>query len=158
MLYYAIIINIILLILLFALYGLSIKAPKTKMIFLVLQPTGIISGVIISFLFSALFITMGPMPIDRSYSIFIIADMYENPDKVFSQEEIERVFKEKYIQKNEATKRRIEEQKSIGNIEQVMGGYSITKKGRRLIEIMRFVELLYPVDEKRTLYPEWQGD
>jgi hypothetical protein len=71
---------------------------------------------------------------------------------------IEQNFIEKFIQRNEATKRRIEEQESIGNIEQVAGGYSITDKGKRLIEIMRFVESLYPADEKRTIYPGWQND
>jgi hypothetical protein len=158
MLYYAIIVNIILLALLLILHVLLRKAAKAKTMFLVLQPTGIISGVIISFLFSALFITMGPMPIDRSYSIFSIADMYENHNKIYSQEEIEQNFIENFIQRNEATKRRIKEQESIGNIEQVAGGYSITDKGKRLIEIMRFVESLYPADEKRTIYPGWQSN
>jgi hypothetical protein len=105
-------------------------------------------------LFAMLFVSAGPMPMDRSYSIFVIADMYENPDKVYTAEEIEQAFIEKYILKNEATKRRINEQKSIGNIEESNGGYRISEKGKRLIRIMRFVESNYPVDEKETLYPK----
>jgi hypothetical protein len=117
------------------------------------KPDLFIPGVIIFLLFAAFFVTAGPMPMDRSYSIFVIADMYENPDKVYTAQEIEQTFMEKYILKNEATRRRIEEQKSIGNIEEIDGGYRISEKGKRLIKMMRFVESMYPVDEKRTLYP-----
>jgi hypothetical protein len=115
----------------------------------------ILSAIIISALFTALFVTAGPMPIDRSYSIFSIADMYEHSDRVYSAEEIEQAFMNQYIVQNEATKRRIEEQKSIGNIEETdEGGYRITEKGQRLIKTLRLVETFYPADEKRTLYPE----
>jgi hypothetical protein len=142
--------------LLLALFVFCFALGNTRRRFHVLRSNAIISALIISTLFSALFVTAGPMPIDRSYSIFSIADMYEHPDKIYTAEEIELAFTEKYIARNQATKRRIEEQKSIGNIEETDGGYRITEKGMRLIEAMRLVEAFYPADEKRTIYPGWE--
>jgi hypothetical protein len=114
----------------------------------------LLSALIIATLFAALFVTAGPMPIDRSYTVFSIADMYEQADKSYTAAEIERAFVEKYIARDQATQRRIEEQKSIGNIEETSDGYRITEKGKRLIEMMRLVEAFYPADEKGVLYPE----
>jgi hypothetical protein len=152
MLYYAVIAHTLML----AVYALGqlIFARGKKAASGALSPVTFISGLIISALFCALFITAGPMPMDRSYSIYSVAEMSQHPDQVYSREEIEDAFYKGYILQNGATFRRIQEQLSIGNFEKVgENQYRITDKGRRLIAIMRLVEKFYPVDEKRTLYP-----
>jgi hypothetical protein len=140
--------------LLLILFVLRFKLAGIGRCFHVLRLNSIIAASLISTFFSAFFVTMGPMPIDRSYTIFSIAAMYEEPDKVYTAEDIEQAFIERYIIRNQATQRRIEEQKRIGNIEEIDDGYRITEKGKRLIEMMRLVEKFYPADEKRMLYPK----
>ena len=147
MLYYAIIIHILLL----AIYGVVYLAVvKIRTFF---STNVVFSGLIISALFSFLFITAGPMTIDRSYTIFSIAYMYEHPERIYSQQDIEDTFWQEYIINKQGMRRRLDEQLSIGNIERVEEGYRITSSGKRMIEFMRFVEVFFPVDERRTIFP-----
>jgi len=151
LLYYIIIAHIVLVLL--AVLLLRVKAAKR------LAKVGaprFFAALVISMLFSALFVAAGSVAIDRSYTVFIIANMYENADKEFSAAEIESIFIDEYVIKNEATNRRINEQLETGNIEQTPnGGYRITEKGMGLIRMMRFVEALIPADEKWSIYPDY---
>jgi hypothetical protein len=52
----------------------------------------IIAAIIIQLCVSAAFVTIAPTNIDRSFSVFFLAEMYENPSKEYSQQEIEAFF------------------------------------------------------------------
>lgn len=104
-----------------------------------------------------LFITIGPLVIDRSYTIFSLADMAENQDTIFTKEEIEDRFSDIYIYQYDSIEKRIEEQLATGNIGKVAEGYKITEKGKKLIETFRLVEKIYPVEDERIIYPVY-GD
>ena len=43
-------------------------------------------------LFMALFLSLGPMTIERSYTIYSLADLTDNASKVYSAEEIKQQF------------------------------------------------------------------
>jgi len=112
----------------------------------------IFSGVIISILMVFFFISIFSAVVDRSYSVFSLNYLEQHREEAFTMEEIEKNFIENYIIGLDATQRRINEQLRIGNIEEVKDGYKITKKGTRLIKIFRFIEKIFPADEKRILY------
>lgn len=117
---------------------------------------GFVDGIMcigLTTLFMALFLSLGPMTIERSYTIYSLADMTDNASKVYSAEEIKRQFIDGYIEKAGESQKRIDEQVSIGNLLEVNGGYQISEKGQRLVGIFRFVEKIFPVTDKNSIYP-----
>ena len=100
-----------------------------------------------------LFFSLGPMPIERSYTIYSLADMSDNSDVVYSAEDIKIQFIEGYIEGANESQKRIDEQVYIGNLKEVPGGYQITEKGKNLIKIFRVVEAIFPVPDKNSIYP-----
>ena len=107
----------------------------------------------LSTLFMALFLSLGPMPIERSYTIFSLADMSENPDMIYTSEEIKEQFIEGYIEDAGESQKRIDEQVYIGNLEEIEDGYRITTKGKQLISLFRFIEYIFPVPDENSIYP-----
>lgn len=103
-----------------------------------------------------LFVTLAPLTIDRSYTIFMLSDMSENAQHTFTKEEVEDRFSDIYIYSYDSMEKRIEEQLSIGNIKESDKGYQISEKGKRLVKIFRFVEKFYPVKDERIIYPEYK--
>jgi len=113
----------------------------------------IISGVIISILMVFFFVSIFLAVFDRSYSVFSLNYLERHQEKSFTIQEIEENFIEKYVIGLDATRRRVSEQLQIGNIEEVKDGYyRISKKGVRCIKLFRFIEKIFPVEEKRVLY------
>ena len=99
-----------------------------------------------------LFFTLGPMVIERSYSIYSLAYMTDY-DEICGYEEIRDQFITGYVDGG-ATKMRIEEQVSIGNLKKIGDKYEITKKGKSLIKLLRVVEAVFPVPDTGSIYPE----
>lgn len=107
----------------------------------------------LSTLFMALFLSLGPMTIERSYTIYSLANMTENAATVYSAEEIKQQFISGYIEEAGESQKRIDEQVYIGNLLEVDGGYRISEKGKRLIKIFRMIENIFPVPDKNSIYP-----
>lgn len=103
-------------------------------------------------LFMALFFALGPMTIERSYTIYSLAYLNDYND-VYSYEEIRDQFVTGYVDAG-ATQKRIDEQVAIGNLEQIDGGYRITPKGERLVALFRIVETVFPVPDESSIYPD----
>lgn len=96
------------------------------------------------------------MTIERSYTVYSLADMTDHPDTVYSAEDIKAQFIEGYIEEANGSQKRIDEQVSIGNLEEVPGGYRITEKGKNLVELFRFLESIFPVPDESSIYPNGQ--
>lgn len=107
----------------------------------------------LSSLFMALFFSLGPMTIERSYTIYSLADMTDHAERVYSAEDIKIQFIEGYIEGADASQKRIDEQVAIGNLEEMDGGYRITPKGKRLVGLFRLVEVFFPVPDESSIYP-----
>ena len=107
----------------------------------------------ISTLVMALFFSLGPMPIERSYTIYSLANMADHADTVYSAEDIKTQFIEGYIEGANESQKRIDEQVYIGNLKEVSGGYQITEKGNNFIKLCRMVESVFPVPDKNSIYP-----
>lgn len=106
-----------------------------------------------SMLFMTLFFSLGPMTIERSYTIYSLADMSDHSNKIYTAEDIKTQFIEGYIEGANESQKRIDEQVAIGNLEQKGEGYCISDKGERLVKLYRFIEMLYPVPDKSSIYP-----
>lgn len=107
----------------------------------------------LSTLLMALFLSLGPMTIERSYTIYSLAEMKDSTTEVYSMEKIKDQFINGFVEGANESQKRIDEQVSIGNLEKVDGGYKITEKGRRLIDLMRLVESIFPVPDETCIYP-----
>lgn len=118
-----------------------------------LELSSVVMCVGLSTLAMAVFLALGPMPIERSYTIFSLADMAEEPETVLTTEEMKAQFINGFVEEAGETQKRIDEQVYIGNLEAVDGGYRITAKGQRLIKLMRLVESIFPVPDKTCIYP-----
>ncbi len=118
-----------------------------------LELSSVVLCVGLSTLLMALFLALGPMPIERSYTIFSLADMAEKPETVLTTEEMKAQFVDGFIEQAGETQKRIDEQVYIGNLEETDGGYRITAKGQRLIRLMRLVESIFPVPDETCIYP-----
>lgn len=110
----------------------------------------------LSTVFMCLFFSLGPMVIERSYTVYSLADMTDHPDMVYSAEDIKTQFIEGYIEEANESQKRIDEQVSIGNLEEVPGGYRITEKGKGLVRLFRFIEEIFPVPDENSIYPNGQ--
>ena len=118
-----------------------------------LNLSSVVMCVGLSTLFMALFLSLGPMPIERSYTIYSLAEMRDSTKEVYSAEEIKEQFVNGFIEEANESQKRIDEQVYIGNLEEVDGGYKITAKGKNLIDVMRFVESIFPVPDETCIYP-----
>lgn len=118
-----------------------------------LELSAVIMCIGLSTLFMALFLSLGPMPIERSYTIYSLANMADSAEPVYSFEDIKTQFIDGFIEDANETQKRIDEQVSIGNLEETDGGYRITEKGERLIRLLRFVEAVFPVPDETCIYP-----
>jgi hypothetical protein len=113
----------------------------------------IVSGVIISILMVFLFASIFAAVIERSYSVFSLNYLEKHREESFTIKEIEKNFIENYVIGLDSISRRIDEQLRIENIEEIKDGYyKISKKGIRCIKLFRFIEKIFPVDNKRILY------
>lgn len=101
----------------------------------------------------ALFFALGPTSIERSYTVYSLADMAEHAKTVYSSEDIKTRFIDGYVEGADESQKRIDEQVSIGNLEEADGGYRITPKGERLVRIFRAVETIFPVPDENSIYP-----
>ena len=118
-----------------------------------LELSSVVMCVGLSTLLMAVFLSLGPMPIERSYTIFSLADMAEKPETALTTEEMKEQFINGFIEEAGETQKRIDEQVYIGNLEETDGGYRITAKGQRLIKLMRLVESVFPVPDETCIYP-----
>ena len=100
----------------------------------------------------AVFLSTALVAMDRSISVFILADMSQNPKVIFTEKDVENRFLDIYVEKYGAMNQRFEEQIVSGNIEQIGEGYRITKGGQGLIGFFRFLVNIFPVEGK-FLYP-----
>lgn len=92
--------------------------------------------------------TLIPVTVERSVSVFMLSYMSEHQDTVFTKEEIEEVFIDKYVEEFGAFEKRFHEQDVTGNIEKVDDGYVITKRGKFMVAAFRLVGKLFDTDRR----------
>ena len=99
------------------------------------------------------FLTLVPVTVERSVSVFMLSYMQENKDQTFTEESVGEVFTSKYVEDYGAFEKRFEEQVVTGTIVQNEDGtYSITPKGEFVVEAFRTIAEWFDTD-RRLVYP-----
>jgi len=97
--------------------------------------------------------TLVPVTVERSVSVFMLSYMDENSDRTFTKDSVGEVFTSKYVNDYGAFDKRFNEQLVTGTIKQNEDGtYSITERGRGIVNIFRTVSAWFDTD-KRLVYP-----
>ena len=99
------------------------------------------------------FLTLVPVTVERSVSVFMLSYMEENSDQTFTEESVGEVFTSKYVEDYGAFEKRFDEQVVTGTIEQNPDGtYSITERGKFIVKAFRTIAEWFDTD-KRLVYP-----
>ena len=99
------------------------------------------------------FLTLIPVTVERSVSVFMLSYMEENSDQTFTQESVGEVFTSKYVTDYGAFEKRFNEQIETGTIKQNPDGtYSITESGKFIVSAFRTVAEWFDTD-RRLVYP-----
>lgn len=99
------------------------------------------------------FLTLIPVTVERSVSVFMLSYMEENSDQTFTEESVGEVFTTKYVEDYGAFEKRFHEQVETGTIvENPDGTYSITESGRFVVKMFRTIADWFGTDQ-RLVYP-----
>lgn len=97
--------------------------------------------------------TLLPVTVERSVSVFMLCYMSDHSDTAYTEDDIEKVFIDEYIETYGAFQKRFHEQDVTGSIEETENGYVITDRGKRLVYMFRFIGEIFGTDQ-RLLYSE----
>lgn len=111
----------------------------------------LISFLILFFLHFS-FISLVIVSLDRSISVLLLSEMADQKNRIFEKKDLEKVYVDIYVKEYDPINRRINEQLSSGNFEEIGSGYRITNRGLGLVKVFRFLSEIYPVN-KQFLYP-----
>ncbi len=109
----------------------------------------IVLAVVTFFCVSLLLFTLLPVTIDRSISVFILDYMAEHPHEVMTEQKMEALFVDQYVNENRAMNKRFEEQIASGNIRPVEGGYLISDRGRVAVRLFDAVTRFFSLHQWR---------
>ena len=99
------------------------------------------------------FLTLIPVTVERSVSVFMLSYMEENSDQTFTEESVGEVFTTKYVEDYGAFEKRCHEQVETGTIVQNPDGtYSITESGKFVVKMFRTISEWFNTDQ-RLVYP-----
>ena len=100
-----------------------------------------------------MFLTLVPVTVERSVSVFMLSYMEENSDQTFTEESVSEVFMTKYVEDYGAFEKRFHEQVETGTIVQNPdGSYSITESGKFVVKVFRTVSEWFGTDQS-LVYP-----
>jgi hypothetical protein len=106
------------------------------------------SAAVLSLSFNVCFLVVVPVTVDRSISVFMLGEMANAPDHLFSSAEMSRIFTKVYVGDLAQIDRRMHEQSVTGNVEQLQDGYRITPRGRRFIAAAKVTSRLFGGDPR----------
>ncbi|MBR3278325.1 MAG: hypothetical protein IKG01_05360 [Lachnospiraceae bacterium] len=102
---------------------------------------------------NTVFLTLIPVTVERSVSVFMLSYMDENSGQTFTEESVGEVFTAKYVEDYGAFEKRFDEQVVTGTIEQNPDGtYSITERGKFVVKMFRMIAEWFDTD-RRLVYP-----
>lgn len=108
----------------------------------------IILNTVIVFSFNIIFFTHVPVTAERSVSVFVLKYMNKYSNQSFSEEEIEQVLINNYLEENEGIKKRFKEQYISGNIIKDNNHYRISEQGIFLVKFYEIIEKLFNINLK----------
>jgi hypothetical protein len=89
-----------------------------------------------------------PVTIDRSVTVFILAQMAARPDRSFTPAEMRSIFTDVYLGRFQQIERRLEEQEISGNLARDAAGFRITPQGLAFVEFARALSKTFQTDPR----------
>ena len=95
------------------------------------------------------FFTLIPVTVERSVSVFMLSYMDTYDERTYTEDEISEIFVDKYVNEYGAFEKRFDEQLTTGTIEKnADGSYSITSKGRLIVNLFRLISDVFETDKR----------
>jgi len=113
----------------------------------ILNYRDLIISIVLIFCINLVFFTHVPVTADRSISVFLLGYMDNHSERKFSENEITEVFVDKYVYKNNSISKRLYEQIVTGNILSQRDEYGITKQGKFIMRIYKFIAEVFDIDD-----------
>lgn len=111
-----------------------------------LDPPTIVAAVAVSLSFNICFLVLLPVTVDRSISVFLLAQVAQHEGADAGQ--LQQLFVSRYVGDMRQIDRRITEQSESGNIEVVNGKVRLTARGRRFLSFSRTLAWLFHTDPR----------
>jgi hypothetical protein len=89
-----------------------------------------------------------PVTIDRSVTVFILAQMAARPDRSFTPAEMRSIFTDVYLGRYQQIDRRLEEQEISGNVARDAAGFRITPQGLAFVRFARILSATFQTDPR----------
>ncbi len=110
----------------------------------------ILTTLVASLTFYSFLITV-PTLLDRSISIFLLAELQADPDQTMTQGALNDAFLDGYVNGSFQVQKRITEQISIGNFQLTQSGdIELTRRGELVALLNRFLATVFKVDPRYT--------
>lgn len=97
------------------------------------------AAAILSLSLNVSFLVLVPVTVDRSISIFLLAQMAAHPERDFTTEELRTMFIDTYVGARDQIGRRVHEQEVSGDVAVSAAGARITSRGRLLIAVSQWI-------------------
>ena len=100
------------------------------------------------------FLVILPVTVDRSVSVFLLSYLQNSEGESAAKDQLSRALREVYVDTYDAAGRRMEEQKQIGNVkEMVPGQFNLTARGTLFVRLSRAISSFFRLDQ-RYVNPE----
>lgn len=108
----------------------------------------IVAAGALSLSFNICFLIVLPVTLDRSISVFMLAQIEQHQDEALDSRRITDIFVRKYVGDMRQMDRRIAEQTASGNIVTVDGHVRLTDQGHRFLALSRTLARLFGTDPR----------
>ena len=89
-----------------------------------------------------------PVTAERSISVFVLGSMAQEPEKVFTEGDMEELFINRYVRDYQAFEKRFHEQVVTGTIRPEGDGYVLTARGAALVRFYEWIADCFGIDKK----------
>ncbi|MBC9033140.1 hypothetical protein IAG41_12140 [Sphingomonas sp. JC676] len=111
----------------------------------------VVAAAALSFAFNLSFLVIFPVTLDRSISVFLLAEIEAHDG--LDTPALERLFVDRYVRDMAQIDRRVAEQAQSGNITVQNGHIRLTASGRRFLALSRHIGSAFATDP-RFVHPE----
>lgn len=108
----------------------------------------IILSIVLIFCLNLLFFTHLPVTAERSISVFLLGYMNKYSNRAFTNKEISKIFKEKYVDDFHETDKRLSEQLISKNIASENNTYKITNQGKLIIKLYSLIADIFNINKQ----------
>ncbi len=106
----------------------------------------ILLSLVLIFSFNMVLLTIMPVTIERSISVFMLGYMNKNSKVTFTEPQMSVIFEKKYVHDYKQIQARLNEQSYSGTIVQKNGQYQITNRGKLFVRLFSIIAYLFNVN------------